>query len=80
MKNSIALGVVAGTLFLAGCCTSHQAAAHWEYKTQTLYLAAGLNPGALNANAKEGWEFVSATPLPNDPNQSAVVVFKRRAK
>ena len=77
MKKHIALGLAASTLFLAGCCTTHKMA-HWEYKTETLYLNAGLNPGTLNANAKEGWEFVSATPKSNDPNNSAVAVFKRR--
>ena len=79
MKKHIALGLVASTLFLAGCCTTHKTA-HWEYKTQTLYLAAGLDPTDLNKAAKDGWEFVSATAIPNDPNQGAVVVFKRRAQ
>jgi len=79
MKKHIALGLVASTLFLAGCCTAHKTA-HWEYKTQTLFLAAGLDPVDLNKAAKDGWEFVSATPIPNDPNQGAVVVFKRRAQ
>jgi len=77
MKKHIALGLVAGILFLAGCCTTHKTA-RWEYKTETLYLNANLDPSDLNANAKDGWEFVSATPKPNDPNQGAVVVFKRR--
>jgi hypothetical protein len=31
MKKNIALGLVASTLFLAGCCTTHKTA-HWEYK------------------------------------------------
>ena len=78
MKNHIALGLVASTLFLAGCCTTHKTA-HWEYKTDTLYLGAGLNPEVLNANAKDGWEFVSATADPHRENQ-AVVVFKRRVQ
>jgi uncharacterized lipoprotein YajG len=77
MKKHIALGLIASTWFLAGCCTTHKTA-HWEYKTQTLYLNADLDPGTLNANAKDGWEFVSATPKTNDPNNGAVVVFKRR--
>ena len=77
MKKHIALGLVASTLFLAGCCTPPKTA-HWEYKTETLYLGAGLNPDTLNTYAKNGWEFVSATPKQNDPNQSAVAVFKRR--
>jgi hypothetical protein len=69
-------------LFLAsfvsvGCCTTHSKTAKWEYKTQTLYLAANLDPADLNKAATDGWEFVSATAIPNDPNQGAVVVFKR---
>ena len=79
MKKIIALTFAVSTLVLAGCCTTHKTA-HWEYKTQTLYLAAGLDPDTLNANAKDGWEFVSATPIQNDPNHGAVVVFKRRAQ
>jgi protein involved in sex pheromone biosynthesis len=31
MKKHIALGLVASTLFLAGCCTTHHAT-QWEYK------------------------------------------------
>ena len=79
MKKHIALGLVASTLFLAGCCTAHKTA-HWEYKTETLSVAAALNAGTLNAYAKDGWEFVSATPVSNDPNLGSVVVFKRRAQ
>ena len=78
MKKHIALGLVASTLFLAGCCTVHKTA-HWEYKTETLSVAAALNAGTLNAYAKDGWEFVSATAVSNDPNLGSVVVFKRRA-
>jgi uncharacterized lipoprotein YajG len=76
MKQHIALGLIASALLLAGCCTTHNTA-HWEYKTQTLFLNADLDSGTLNANAKDGWEFVSATPKPNDPNNGAVVVFRR---
>jgi len=77
MKKHIALGLVASTLFLAGCCTTHKAA-RWEYRTQTLYLRAELDQKDLNAAGKDGWELVSATPIPNDQNLGAVVVFKRR--
>ena len=31
MKKHIALGLVASTLFLAGCCTTHHVR-QWEYK------------------------------------------------
>ena len=78
MKNHIALGLVASTLFLAGCCAMHKTA-HWEYKTQTVYPAADLNPDVLNADAKDGWEFVFATPK-NDGNNSVIVVFKLRTQ
>jgi hypothetical protein len=77
MKKLIVLLLATSTLFVAGCCTAHKTA-RWEYKTQTLYLGAELNPGTLNANAKDGWEFVSATPIQNDPNKVAVAVFKRK--
>jgi PBP1b-binding outer membrane lipoprotein LpoB len=77
MKKIVALTLAAGTLFLAGCCTTHKTA-RWEYRTQTLYLRAGLDQKDLNAAGKDGWEFVSATPIPNDQNLGAVAVFKRR--
>jgi Domain of unknown function (DUF4177) len=79
MKKLVALSLAASTLFLAGCCTAHKTA-HWEYKTQTLYTGGELNPGTLNAYAKDGWEFVSATPILNDQNGGAIAVFKRRAQ
>jgi len=79
MKKTVALTLAASTLFLAGCCTAHKTA-HWEYKTQTLYLGGGLNPNTLNANAKDGWEYVSATVIPNDQNGGAIAVFKRRVQ
>jgi len=53
MKKHIALGLVASTLFLAGCCTSHHATT-WEYR----------NAGTLqevNDLAKTGWSVVTVT-------------------
>jgi hypothetical protein len=79
MNKHIALGLVASTLLLAGCCTAHKTAL-WEYETMTLNLPAGLDAKDLNAVAKDGWEFVSATPIPGDLDKSAVVVFKRRVQ
>jgi hypothetical protein len=73
-----ALGLVAGTLFLAGCCTHHRTVS-WEYKTEVLNVAAALNDETLNNYAKNGWEFVAATPVNvSDPNLGSVVIFKRR--
>jgi hypothetical protein len=79
MRKSIALLFAASSLFLPGCCTAPQTA-HWEYKTETLYAGGGLNPNALNKEGKNGWEFVSATAIPNDPNRGVIVVFKRQAQ
>jgi hypothetical protein len=78
VNKAIALAFAAGTVFFAGGCMNHNTA-NWEYKTETLYLRAGLDPNELNKEAKDGWEFVSATAIPNDSNEGAIVVFKRRA-
>ena len=78
MKKSIALIFAASTLFLAGCCTTPHVT-KWEYKVTDMYLSQqGALEKKINDLVADGWEFVSATPKPNDPNQSAVVVFKRR--
>jgi hypothetical protein len=78
MKTKIKylLVLVLASFVFAGCCTMHKTA-QWEYKSETLYLKANLDPDALNKAATDGWQFVSATAIPNDPNQGAVVVFKR---
>ena len=47
MKKHIALGLVASTLFLAGCCTTHHATV-WEYKTVG-------NIKEVNELASQGW-------------------------
>ena len=60
MKKRIALGLVASTLFLAGCCTARHAA-HWEYKTITLQGYQLRPPNyspALDDLGKAGWEVV----------------------
>ena len=47
MKKHIALGLVASTLFLAGCCTTHHVT-QWEYKKVGSIEQA-------NKAATEGW-------------------------
>ena len=79
MKKHIALGLVASTLFLAGCCTTHHAK-HWEYKTQTVFLDTQFGDQFLNLTAKDGWEFVSVTAIPKDTDNKGVAVFRRLAK
>jgi protein involved in sex pheromone biosynthesis len=47
MKKHIALGLVASTLFLAGCCTSRHAVV-WQYQTVGSITE-------VNKLATEGW-------------------------
>jgi hypothetical protein len=62
MKNHIALGLVASALFLAGCCTTHQAK-HWEY----MQLGGLQSDASLNKLADEGWTIVSFTGTASGP-------------
>jgi protein involved in sex pheromone biosynthesis len=50
MKKTVALIFAVSMLFLAGCCTTHQAT-KWEYKQQ----AGRLSDENLNKLADEGW-------------------------
>jgi protein involved in sex pheromone biosynthesis len=50
MKKHIALGLVASTLFLAGCCTTHNVT-KWEYKEVT-------SLEQVNKAAADGWTVV----------------------
>ena len=68
MKKHVALGLVVSTLFLAGCCTAHQAK-HWEYKQ----LSGMQSDAALNKLADEGWSVVSVSV----DNTTPLYVFKR---
>ena len=77
--RSITLGLAASTVFLAGCCTGHKTA-QWEYMTKPFFAGSQIDADILNANAKDGWEYVSATVIPNDQNGGAIAVFKRRVQ
>jgi hypothetical protein len=65
MKNTVALLFAASTLFLAGCCTTHQVSQRWEYKiiSSNPIDSKGLNlerqQQDLNDWGKEGWIFVA---------------------
>jgi protein involved in sex pheromone biosynthesis len=63
MKKHIALGLVASTLFLAGCCTSHHVA-QWEYRE-----ASGM--GEVNQLAAQGWTVVGYSTSDYDNGQSS---------
>lgn len=70
MKNAVALLLAAGTLFLAGCCTTPHTT-KWEYKVARLTRGGDANhaesPEAvresqetlLNDLGKEGWVLIS---------------------
>jgi uncharacterized protein YceK len=66
MKKRISLILVASSLVLSGCCTTHEhSSSKWEYKTLVLpNTAVPLEPAAsgwtsddavLNATLKDGW-------------------------
>jgi uncharacterized lipoprotein YajG len=57
MKKHIALGLVASTLFLAGCCTSPHHTA-WEYKT-AIVIPDAAHDVNLNKLAVDGWTIQS---------------------
>jgi protein involved in sex pheromone biosynthesis len=57
MKKHIALGLVASTLFLAGCCTSHHSTA-WEYKTAEV-IPDAAHDANINKLAVDGWTIQS---------------------
>jgi len=51
--KTIALALAAGTLFLAGCCTTHQSK-QWEYRT----VINGTDD-QLNQLVQQGWKVES---------------------
>jgi hypothetical protein len=72
MKKHIALGLVASTLFLAGCCTSHHAAA-WEYKTAEV-IPDAAHDANINKLAVDGWMIQS---ISQQQSGGYFVVLKR---
>jgi protein involved in sex pheromone biosynthesis len=54
MKRHIALGLVASTLFLAGCCTSPHATAKWEYQKTSDF-------SEVQKLGAEGWSLVCSS-------------------
>jgi protein involved in sex pheromone biosynthesis len=75
MKKHIALGLVASTLFLAGCCTSHHSTA-WEYKTSVEFNGQVTLDEKLNKLAVDGWTIQSITP----EQDGRYLVFLKRPK
>jgi hypothetical protein len=72
MKKSVALILTASTLFLAGCCTTHQTA-RWQYQTR-----ANLTDGQLNDLGKEGWKVVGYTKDETGQFNNSTFVLERK--
>jgi hypothetical protein len=72
MKKHIALGLVASTLFLAGCCTQHHVTAY-EYKTVR-------SVQEVNTLAAQGWSVAGFTEYQNLGNPITQVYLLKRAK
>jgi len=80
MKTSIALIFAVSALFLAGCCTTHNAA-KWEYKVTQAPSYLGhtneeirqLQQTFLNDLGKEGWVLINE-------NEQGTFYFKRPVK
>jgi hypothetical protein len=78
MKKHIALGLVVSTLFLAGCCKSHDASA-WEYKTYQGYTG-GQQPveAELNKLQADGWRVQSFSAIANSPGYYLFLLERRK--
>jgi PBP1b-binding outer membrane lipoprotein LpoB len=82
MKKYIALTFAVSTLFLAGCCTTHNAT-NWEYKVAHAPSYAGhtsqeireIQQTFLNDLGKEGWVLIY-----ENQEQGDTFYFKRPVK
>ena len=82
MKKTIALIFAVSTLFLAGCCTTHNAT-NWEYKVAHAPSYAGhtsqeireIQQTFLNDLGKEGWVLIY-----ENQEQGDTFYFKRPVK
>ena len=72
MKKNIPIGLVASTLFLAGCCTTSHVT-KFEYKQTPTQLS----DQSLNQLADEGWSVVC---VGTDSNNGHFYVLKRPIK
>jgi hypothetical protein len=72
MKKHIALGLVASTLFLAGCCTARHTAV-WEYRTTKDIVG-------VNQLASQGWKLVSFTKDETAQTANNTFVMERKKR
>jgi hypothetical protein len=72
MKKHIAFGLVASTLFLAGCCTSHHPVS-WEYQTRQ-----HLTDAELNALGMQGWRVVGFSRDETGQSDNKTFVLERK--
>ena len=59
MKNIVALILATGTLFIAGCCTPHDAKA-WDYKVVSTNQGGPDLEARIQKAAADGWTVVSS--------------------
>jgi hypothetical protein len=79
MKKSIALLFAASTLFLAGCCTTHEhAAVKWEYTVYTCSGLAGVSDPNLSHLGAQGWKLVDVVHATD--TKETQYVFQRATK
>lgn len=76
MTKPLALAVVAGTLFLAGCSTPRQAA-RWEYQT---VLDSDASADKLNQLGAQGWKVISFNPYAGPDGSRHIICLLQRPK
>jgi hypothetical protein len=72
MKKHIALGLVASTLFLAGCCTTHHTAS-WEYKK-----IGSSEVAQLNELGAQGWKVVGFARDMTGQTSNEIYILERK--
>ena len=79
MKKHITLGLVASTLFLVGCGTTHHIT-RWEFKNVTVFGAVPDQNPTLNQLGKDGWLVVGFVHEPGDSqhNEYYRYILKRK--
>jgi hypothetical protein len=90
MKKNIALIFATGTLFLAGCCTTHRepastatitrpetAPTKWEYMTVVDSEASG---DKLSQLGEQGWEVISFNPYAGVDGSRHIICLLKRPK
>ena len=76
MIKPLALAVVAGTLFLAGCSTP-QTATRWDYKT---VIDNDASADKLSEFGAQGWKVVNFNPYAGPDGSRHIICLLQRPK